>query len=162
MSDAALQASVRDADLAELAAAEEEELASGSETDTDDDEPGSPTAAAIAAVGIPGDKGGDKGDTDEEAQAPGAVTLPNKEQDAAGSPEPGGLASFRSGSAAAIKQIRAPLEALFKRRGASSFSDTGSAVGFEARRAALLSCLQGNASSLQPGRYTVEVDSHGE
>lgn len=158
MSDAALLATVKAADL-ELAAAEEDELDSGSESDTDEEEPSSPTVAAIAAAGVHGDKG----DTDEEAA--GAVTPPTKEQDSAGSPEIGGsLSGFRAGSAAAIKQIRAPLEALFKRRGfgTPSFSDSGAAVGLDARRSALLAALQGNTSTLQPGRYVVEVDSHGE
>eukprot|EP00878_Enallax_costatus_P003320 GHUV01003526.1.p1 GENE.GHUV01003526.1~~GHUV01003526.1.p1 ORF type:complete len:452 (+),score=177.06 GHUV01003526.1:970-2325(+) len=158
MSESALIASVKDTDL-ELAAAEEEELASGSESETDDDEPESPLAAT-PAVAIPGDKG----DTDASDEASGAVTPPTRLHDTSGSPEVGGgLDRIRSSSAAAIKHIRAPLDALFKRRGsgAASFSDTGAAVGLDTRRTALLAALQGNTSSLQPGRYQVEVDSHG-
>lgn len=163
MSEAALLASVKDTDL-ELAAAEEEELASCSESETDDDEPDSPPALT-PAIGIPGEKV----DTDVSNDAAVAVTPPGRLHDTSGSPEVGGgLASFRSGSAAAaaaMKHIRAPLDALFKRRGsgaAGSFSDSGGAVGLDARRTALLAALQGNTSSLQPGRYSVEVDSHGE
>lgn len=159
MTEAALVASVEDTDL-ELAAAEEEELASSSESDTDDEEPGSPVAGNNhATAGMLAEKG----DTDEEVTG-GAVTPPTKDE-LNGSPETGGLHSLRSGGAAAIKQIRAPLEALFKRRGSSaaSLSDAGAAgaVGLDARRLALAAVLQGNSNSLQPGRYSVEIDNHG-
>jgi hypothetical protein len=84
-----------------------------------------------------------------------------------------------------MKQIRAPLEALFKRRGSTtpgSFtqgvppaaavaaSGEGSTLsaggalpaGLEARRAALLATLQGGGGGLPAGKYVVEVDASGE
>jgi hypothetical protein len=167
MSEAALQSCVKATDL-ELAAAEEEELASGSESDSDDDEPnpGTPTAAAAAAGGVFGSAAA-AADGAEDKEG-GALTPDHH----GGSPEPGSLASFRGNSAAAIKQIRAPIEAFFKRRGSMSTSAAGGPSGSSAdgggdRRAALLAALQGGSSSstgssLQPGRYIVEVDSSGK
>jgi hypothetical protein len=167
MSEAALQSCVKATDL-ELAAAEEEELASGSESDSDDDEPnpGIPTAAAAAGGLFGGAAAAADGAEDDKE---GVALTPDHH---GGSPEPGSLATFRGNSAAAIKQIRAPIEAFFKRRGSMSTSAAGGPSGSSAdgggdRRAALLAALQGggsssSGSSLQPGRYIVEVDSSGE
>jgi hypothetical protein len=76
-----------------------------------------------------------------------------------------------------MKQIRAPLEALFKRRGsttpggfarerdggegAGSFGG-GLPAGLDARRSALLATLQGGSGGLPAGKYVVEVDQAGE
>lgn len=80
--------------------------------------------------------------------------------------------------ASAMKQIRAPLEALFKRRGSTtpgSFTQSGVSgdagslsaggglpPGLDARRSALLASLQGSGGGLPAGKYVVEVDASGE
>lgn len=101
---------------------------------------------------------------------------------AAGSPDAHGNNSFAMRGASAMKQIRAPLEALFKRRGSTtpggfarerddggSLSVTGSIGGalpggLDARRGLLLASLQGGGSGvgLPAGKYMVEVDASGE
>lgn len=169
MGETALQSCVMASDL-ELAAAEEEELASGSEPDSDDEEQavGTPTAAAAVAGSSAGLVPGAGVDADDEHSA--ATPTAGHEPGQAGSPDTGGglSASLRGSSAAAIKQIRAPLEALFKdfkRRGSSGIATPSAGSAAEAagdRRAALLAALQGGTSSLHPGRYLVEVDNHGE
>ena len=126
----------------------------------DDEEPTTPPAAANGAAG----------DTDEDAPAAGVV------MDAAGSPDAAGN-SFAMRGASAMKQIRAPLEALFKRRGSTAPGgltrerDGGEGAasgggglpgGLDARRAALLATLQGGSGGLPAGKYVVEVDQAGE
>lgn len=124
----------------------------------DDEDPTTPTAVHNGAAG----------DTDEEAG----------EAAAAGSPDHS--SSFAMRGASAMKQIRAPLEALFKRRGsttpggvvaprerdgdqgATSSSGVVLPAGLDARRAALLASLQGGGGGLAAGKYVVEVDQSGE
>lgn len=126
----------------------------------DEDDPTTPTHHHNGAAG----------DTDEE---PGTTAV----DAAAGSPDTHGSTLAMRG-ASAIKQIRAPLEALFKRRGSTtpgSFTqpvhgaDGGSLsaggglpAGLDARRSALLATLQGAGGGLPGGKYVVEVDSTGE
>jgi hypothetical protein len=112
---------------------------------------------------------GATGDTDEE---PGATAVDT----AAGSPDTLGSTLAMRG-ASAMKQIRAPLEALFKRRGSTtpgSFTQPvhgaeggslsaggGLPAGLDARRSALLATLQGAGGGLPGGKYVVEVDANG-
>lgn len=118
---------------------------------------------------------GAAGDTDEEAQ--GAAATPSALDAAAGSPDTHSSSSLAMRGASAMKQIRAPLEALFKRRGstapgtytrerdgaegAGSFGG-GLPPGLDARRSALLATLQGGSGGLPAGKYVVEVDQAGE
>lgn len=123
----------------------------------DEEDPITPTAQHNGAAG----------DTDEELGMAG---------DAAGSPDTHGSSSLAMRSASAMKQIRAPLEALFKRRasttpgvhareageGGSLSAGGGLPAGLDARRAALLATLQGAGGGLGAGKYVVEVDHSGE
>jgi len=128
-------------------------------TVADDDDPTTPTAHNGAA-----------GDTDEEAGVPSAV------ETGAGSPDTHG-GSFAMRGASAMKQIRAPLEALFKRRGSTApggmtrerdgeggttSGGGGLPSGLDARRTALLATLHGSSGGLPAGKYVVEVDQSGE
>lgn len=139
----------------------------------DEDEPLTPTHHNGTAAG----------DTDEEQGAAAAAVAAAAGEAAAGSPDVHG-SSFAMRGASAMKQIRAPLEALFKRRGSTtpgSFTQgvppaaagaggegstlsAGGALpaGLEARRMALLATLQGGGGGLPAGKYVVEVDSSGE
>jgi hypothetical protein len=165
MTDASLVAVVKAADL-ELVAAEEDELASGSETDSEDEDVFTPTAAAVGHPAFANSQRQDMEDlpspriTEQSSATAGAV-----------SPEP----ALRGPSG--LKHLTAPLEALFKRRGSvfagNNGSEAGSVAGVsgggvlaghgsDATRAALLAALQTGSSSLHSGRYVVEVDSSGE
>lgn len=165
MTDAALVSVVKAADL-ELVAAEEDELASGSESDSEDEDVSTPTAAA---VGHPAFGSSQRQDA-EDLPSPPAEQQGGAAVGAA-SPEP----ALRGASA--IKQLTAPLEALFKRRGSvlagHNASDAGSVAAVsggglaaghasDPTRAALLAALQTGSSSLHGGRYVVEVDSSGK
>jgi hypothetical protein len=113
---------------------------------------------------------GTAGDTDEE---PGTTAV----DAAAGSLDTHGSTLAMRG-ASAMLQIRAPLEALFKRRGSTtpgSFTQPvhgveggslsaggGLPAGLDARRSALLATLHGAGGGLPGGKYVVEVDSTGK
>lgn len=108
------------------------------------------------------------GDYDEE---------PGTALEAGGSPDIHSN-SLAMRSASAMKQIRAPLEALFKRRasttpgvharereageGGSLSAGGGLPAGLDGRRSALMASLQGSHGGLPAGKYLVEVDPSGE
>lgn len=135
---------------------------------TDGDEPLTPTAGGSGAAAAAAAFGEDGDGVDS--------TLLGTSPDAAQHGPGGG--SFATRGASAIKQFRAPLEALFKRRGSGvpgsggrdgvdGATSGGGALpaGLEARRAALLATLQGGGGGgggLPCGKYLVEVDAHGE
>eukprot|EP00879_Flechtneria_rotunda_P008431 GHRR01008832.1.p1 GENE.GHRR01008832.1~~GHRR01008832.1.p1 ORF type:complete len:397 (+),score=195.01 GHRR01008832.1:1423-2613(+) len=166
MSEATLVSCVKATDL-ELAAAEEEELDSGSEPDSEDDEPGTPTTAA--AGGAPaGLLLGAAADAEDKEQPAGpAAAQPAEQGGIAALPEHLNLHlnSFRSGASAIKQQIKAPIEAFFKRRGSTGHAGDGVGVGLsgtmEARRTGLLTALQGGCGNLPAGRYIVEISDHG-